>query len=112
MSEEKQEADVWINGMVASKSLEPRIELMSSTGIRMTWSIGVARKIAHDIIIMCSRTEADAMIVKFFKERDLPLEAAAALMKDFRDYRAELDQEEVEGKIAPSSWNGEEEPPQ
>lgn len=103
--------DVWINGMVASQTLQPRIELMTNTGIRMTWSAAEARKIAHDIVTMCSRTEADAMIIKFFTDRDLPLQAAAALMKDFRDFRAELDGEEIEGKIAPPTWNGEGEEP-
>ncbi len=108
---EEQPQDVWINGMVASQSLEPRIELMTSTGIRMTWSVAEARKIAYDLEVMCSRTEADAMIVRFFMNHELPMQAAAQLMKEFRDFRAQLDGEEVTGKVGPPMWNGEGEDP-
>jgi hypothetical protein len=110
MSDEPEPQDVWINGMVGHTTLQPRIELMSSTGIRMTWSVAEARKIANDIVTMCSRTEADAMLVRFFMARELPMEAAALLMKEFRDYRAELDGEKVEGKQGPPTWGGEPEP--
>jgi hypothetical protein len=57
-----------------------------------------ARKVAMDILVMASRTEADAMIVKFFREKlDAPQQATAALMVDFRDFRMALDLEPVEG---------------
>ena len=111
MSDEAQDkqptVDVWINGMVAASTLQPRIELMSSTGIRMTWSVAEARKIANDIVTMASRTEADAMIIKFFGKAEFPPQAAVHMMREFRDYRAELDREEVEGKEEPPTWGGE-----
>ncbi len=59
-------------------------------------SMSEARNFAHDILNMCSRTEADAMIHRFFSEREWPEAAAAALMLDFRNFRVELDSEHVD----------------
>ncbi len=43
---------------------------------------------------MASRTEADAMVLKFFDKEEYPSGAAAAVMVAFRDFRAELDEED------------------
>ena len=51
---------------------------------------------------MASRTEADAMIHKFFAKEEFPQDAANALMMAFRDYRAELDAEKAERSEDPS----------
>jgi hypothetical protein len=45
---------------------------------------------------MCARTEADAMIHSFFDKSEFPPEAGAAIMHGFREFRAALDDEEVE----------------
>lgn len=47
---------------------------------------------------MAARTEADAVILKFFSkdELEMPETAVAAFMQEFRDFRAELDREVVE----------------
>lgn len=58
-------------------------------------SMAEARNIAHDLLTMCARTEADAMILKFFDRNEFPSGAAAAIMVDFRDFRFRLDMEPV-----------------
>lgn len=88
-------ANFWVNGIVAQRNIEPYIQLSNEKGMIAQMSMGEARQVAHDILVMCSRTEADAMIYKFFKKSELPMEAAAAMMQMFRDFRAELDDEEV-----------------
>jgi hypothetical protein len=61
-------------------------------------SMAQAQRIAMDMLIMAARTEADAMIHKFFSRMEFPEGALAALMQEFRDFRAELDQEKLERK--------------
>lgn len=90
--------DIFISGLVAARDQQPYIQLTTSNGIMSQWSVTEARKIAHDILIMCSRTEADAMLIKFFGKMDFPDGATVGLMKEFRDYRHELDMQHVEGK--------------
>ena len=60
-------------------------------------SMAEARSFANDILLMCSRTEADAMIHKFFNDKELPLHAATMIMHEFREFRMELDSQ-VPGK--------------
>lgn len=90
--------DIFINGIVAARDQKPYIQLTTTNGIMSQWNVTEARKIAHDILIMCSRTEADAMLIKFFGKMEFPPGAAFELMKEFRDYRHELDMMHVEGK--------------
>jgi hypothetical protein len=58
-----------------------------------------ARNFAMDILQMCARTEADAMIHKFFSDEKFPPAAAANLMLEFRLFRHALDSEPVERTI-------------
>jgi hypothetical protein len=88
-------ANFWVNGIVAARDKKPYVQLSNEKGIIGQLSMAQARQVAHDILVMCSRTEADAMILKFFDARELPENAAAMLMQDFRDFRAELDDEEI-----------------
>jgi len=48
---------------------------------------------------MASRTEADAMILKFFSKMEFNPQAGAMLMQEFRDFRAQLDDEKIESMI-------------
>jgi hypothetical protein len=100
MPDEKKEpsTDFWVNGIVAARNQQPYIQLSSSTGLLMQLTIAEARKIANDIVTMCSRTEADAMLIKFFGKAEFPAGASVALMAEFRDFRHALDMEPVEGK--------------
>jgi hypothetical protein len=59
-------------------------------------SMADARNVARDIEVMCARTEADAMIHKFFERQGFAAQAGAALMVEFRDFRHALDEEAVE----------------
>jgi hypothetical protein len=93
--------DIWVNGVVAARNCQPYVQLLTSNGIMTQWTIAEARKIANDIVTMASRTEADAMIIKFFNKADFPSGAAAALMQEFREFRHELDMEPVESKSGP-----------
>ena len=54
------------------------------------------RQIAMDMLVMAARTEADAMIHKFFAKNEFPPEASSAVMLEFREFRAELDAEKAE----------------
>lgn len=94
MSEE-QDNHFWVNGIVAQRNKQPYIQLSNEKGMIAQLTMGEARQIAHDILLMCSRTEADAMILKFFDRNDFPSGAASALMAEFREFRHELDMEKV-----------------
>jgi hypothetical protein len=89
-------SDVSVEGIVAARNNQPYVVLFIG-GARAQLAIADARKIAADIVQMASRTEADAMILKFFDRNEFPTGAAAAIMKDFRDFRLALDEETVEG---------------
>jgi hypothetical protein len=89
-------ADFWVNGVVAVRDGNPYIQLSNEKGMIAQLSMSEARQVAGDILVMASRTEADAMIVKFFGKFDLPKEAASGMLIEFRDYRAELDAEKAE----------------
>ncbi len=87
----------WVNGIVAVRDKKPYIQLSNDKGMIAQLSMGEARKVAHDILVMASRTEADAMLVKFFDKNDFPANSANALLIDFRDFRHELDMDKVKG---------------
>ena len=69
-------SDIWVNGVVAVRDGNPYIQLSNEKGMIAQLSMSEARQIANDIVVMASRTEADAMIVKFFASKGLPSEAA------------------------------------
>lgn len=91
-------SDFWVNGIVANRDKQPYIQLANEKGMIAQLSMSQARKIAMDILVMCSRTEADAMLHKFCELIGHP-EASAPLMIEFREFRAQLDQEKVEGHL-------------
>lgn len=86
----------WVNGIVARRDQKPYIQISNEKGLIAQFSMSEARQVAMDILVMAARTEADAMILKFFKKSEFPDGAAGALMREFRDFRAELDQEVAE----------------
>lgn len=92
-----------INGIVAARNHKPYVQIgTEETPVIAQMSVGEARQIARDIEAMCARTEADAMILKFMMNRvftsdaEQGLLAAGMMMTDFRDFRAQLDDEAVE----------------
>jgi hypothetical protein len=89
-------ADFWVNGIVAVRDGKPYIQLSNEKGMIAQLSMSETRQIAMDMLVMAARTEADAQIHRFFEKAGLPNEAAVLLMKDFRDFRAELDAEKAE----------------
>ena len=92
-----------VEGIVAARDGQPYIKLFKDRSPFAQMTMAQARNFAHDILTMCARTEADAMIHRFFRERDLPTDAAAMLMLDFRNFRVALDAEEVETSISTPS---------
>ena len=86
----------WVNGVVAVRDHQPYVQLSTENGMVAQFSMSEARQVAMDILQMAARTEADAMVLKFFKKSEFPDGAAEALMMEFRDYRAELDRETAE----------------
>jgi hypothetical protein len=84
-----------IEGIVAARDRQPYV-IVYFNGQRAQLSIADAKNVALDLLQMASRTEADAMILKFFDRAEFPAGAAAAIMRDFRDFRLELDAEPVE----------------
>jgi len=89
-------ADFLVSGIVSARDNKPYLQLSSEKGMIAQLSLPQARQIAMDMLVMASRTEADAMLVGFFRKQDYPEGAAIALMAAFREYRAELDAEIVE----------------
>jgi hypothetical protein len=74
----------------------PYIQLSNEKGIIAQLSMSETRQIAMDMLVMAARTEADAMIHAYFKEKGLPPQASGELMVGFRDFRAALDAEKAE----------------
>jgi hypothetical protein len=91
--------EFWVNGIVAQRDKQPYLQLSNEKGMIAQMSMAQARKIAMDMLVMCSRTEMDAMVIKFFSQPEFPEDAPGALLVAFRDFRAELDQEKVEGHM-------------
>ena len=85
-----------VTGIVAARDKKPYIQLANADRLIAQLSLAEARQIAQDILVMASRTEADAMLLKFFDKQEFPTGAGAALMVAFRDFRAMLDDEKVE----------------
>lgn len=91
--------DFWVNGIVSHRDQQPYVQLSNEKGMIAQLSMGQARKIAMDMLVMASRTEMDAMLHKFMREQIQNEKAGNQMMILFREYRAELDQEIVEGKM-------------
>lgn len=89
-------AEFWVNGIVSGRDRQPYIQLSNEEGMIAQLSMAQARVIAQDMLVMASRTECDAMVLKFFSKFELPEEAAARMLEEFRDFRAELDSEKLE----------------
>jgi hypothetical protein len=89
-------SDFWVNGIVAVRDGNPYIQLSNEKGMISQLSMSETRQIAMDMLVMAARTEADAMIHKFFSKEEFPQDAANALMVAFRDFRAELDADKAE----------------
>jgi len=90
MAEEKMNHFL-ISGLVAARDKQPYVQLLINGEMMFQWNVTEARSIAWDMLRMCSRVEADAMIFNFFNKLGIPEQALAAFMQDFRDYRHELD---------------------
>jgi hypothetical protein len=84
-----------VNGIVAQRDKLPYIQLSNEKGIIAQLSMAQTHQIARDMLVMAARTEADAMLLKFFAHERYPDEAGAAMMMEFREFRAGLDDENV-----------------
>lgn len=99
-------SDFWVNGIVAVRDKMPYVQLANEKGMIAQLTIAETRQIAIDMLQMAARTEADAMVLKFFSKQEFPPQAGAALMMEFRDFRAELDREKVERPEDPERGRG------
>jgi hypothetical protein len=92
-------ATFWVNGIVSNRDQQPYVQLSNEKGMIAQLSMGEARQIALDMLVMSARAEMDAMVLSWVREF-LPDEtagiAAAGMMQQFRDYRARLDDEKIE----------------
>ena len=86
---------IMINGIVSHRDTKPYVQI-DIDGHLVQLTMAEARNIARDIESTCARTEADAMVHRFFREKSFPQDAANHLMVMFRDFRDELDNEPVE----------------
>ena len=89
-------SNILITGIVAVRDRKPYIQIANADRLIAQLSMAEARQVAHDILVQCSRTEADAMIIKFFAANEFPDGARDALLVGFREFRATLDDEKVE----------------
>jgi hypothetical protein len=87
-----------VDGIVSARDQEPYVRL-TVNGEKAQLNIAEATKIARDLLTTAARTEADAMLYRFFDKNDFPNGAAAALMMEFRYYRQTLDDKDVESKV-------------
>jgi hypothetical protein len=89
---------IFVDGIVAARDHEPYVRLIVN-GEKAQLSIAEAKKIANDLYTLASRTEADAMILRFFSDHQFPEGASAAVMLDFRKYRQAQDEKPIEQVI-------------
>lgn len=87
------EGSLWVNGIVANRDKTPYVVLSKGMTTVAQLSMAGTRNLANDLLLMASRAEADAMLLKFFQSEEFPEGAAAALLVRFRDFRAELDKD-------------------
>ena len=85
-----------VDGVVDSRDKQPYVQLSNENGIVCQMSMAQARDVAMNILQMCARTEADAMLLKFFEKCELPENAAASMLIEFREFRYALDQEQID----------------
>jgi hypothetical protein len=89
-------ASFWVNGIVAVRDGKPYIQLSNEKGIICQLSMSETRQVAQDMLVMASRTEADALLHSFVKSKGLPVQMSGELMVMFRDFRAKLDADKAE----------------
>jgi hypothetical protein len=89
--------EIIVSGIVARRDMQPYVQILNEDGIMLgQLTIAQAHSVARDLVVMAARTEADAMICKFFQAKEFPEGAADAILVDFRDFRHQLDVEPVE----------------
>src|SRR6266567_2801004 len=86
---------ILVSGIVSRRDKRPYVQI-DIDGRLAQLSVAQARSVAMDIFLQASRAEADAMLHKFFAKQTFPEGANAALMVEFREFRSELDAEQVE----------------
>lgn len=84
-----------VNGVVAHRDKLPYVQISNEEGMMVQLSMAQARNVAMDILQMAARTEADAMLIKFFEREEFPEGALHALLVGFRDFRSLLDDEVI-----------------
>ena len=86
---------ILVDGIVAAGNKEPYVRL-TVNGEKAQLDIAEAKKIALDLLAVAARTEADAMILRFFSDNKFPEGAAAALMQEFRYFRQQQDEKPID----------------
>jgi hypothetical protein len=86
---------VFVDGLVAARDLEPYVRLVVN-GEKAQLTIAEAHKVVLDLMKIAARTEADAMVLRFFSERQFPEGAGAAIMQEFRYFRQRQDDKPIE----------------
>ena len=86
---------VYVDGIVAARNKEPFVRIIVN-GEQAQLTIAEAHKIATDMLKVAARTEADAMVLRFFSDNQFPPGAGAAIMQEFRYFRQRQDDKEVE----------------
>lgn len=87
-----------VDGIVAQRNKEPYVRLLQNDKPIAQLTVTQARKIAMDMFVMASRTEADAMLIRFFEGNlQAPSQATRAMLQEFRMFRFALDEDKAEG---------------
>ena len=101
MPDKSERQYISVEGIVSRRDGEPSNNFLH--GMTAQMSMSEARNFARDIEKLCARTEADAMIHRFFAEMEYPEGAEVAVMLAFREFRSRLDAEEVGKRESPPS---------
>lgn len=85
---------ILVSGLVSNRDYTPRIELNDAQStFRCQMDAEDAIKLALDIIKMAEATMADALLIRWCSKnmKEQGAKFGAALMMEFRDFRAELE---------------------
>lgn len=88
----RESSSVSFESMVSSRNREPYVRMAVNGDLENAIQLNVvaARQISAQLIEAASAAEADALVFRFFSSRELPDEAIAMLIYDFRRYRIEF----------------------
>jgi hypothetical protein len=93
MPEDTEHREVWVTALFGAHAEEPLVQITVADGVFRQMTPDQARNLARNLFMAADASESDAFIYQLImKKLGGTMEMASAIIKEFRDYRRELDQ--------------------